>query len=162
MIPIFISKQSGQPKFLLGPHFFILIPTWIISVLILAYILNSIWGRTYPPLFVISAASGFIFLYLYAKVGLSNPGIPFVTDEPDLITRSQERYCTPCKIVRPKGTRHCYYCDICIHGFDHHCPWVGKCIGKDNLCVFYEFLMSVSVMITLLLITTLSMDTSKK
>jgi len=29
---------------------------------------------------------------------------------------------------------------VCIGGFDHHCPWTSKCIGKKNLTAFYTFL----------------------
>jgi hypothetical protein len=31
---------------------------------------------------------------------------------------------------------HCYDCDICIKGHDHHCPWTGKCIGEGNIQYF--------------------------
>ena len=28
---------------------------------------------------------------------------------------------------------------------DHHCPWTGKCVGKENLCFFYMFLTAIVV-----------------
>ena len=59
--------------------------------------------------------------------------------------KRNQRYCVPCKIVRPIRTIHCYQCDICITGYDHHCPWVGKCIGRGNMCEFKCFLFSVLV-----------------
>lgn len=33
-------------------------------------------------------------------------------------------------------TFHCHECEICVQGYDHHCPWIGKCIGKGNFRVF--------------------------
>ena len=34
-------------------------------------------------------------------------------------------------------------CDVCIEGYDHHCPWTGKCIGKGNYNNFVTFICAV-------------------
>eukprot|EP00930_Biecheleria_cincta_P057401 TRINITY_DN43345_c0_g1_i1.p1 TRINITY_DN43345_c0_g1~~TRINITY_DN43345_c0_g1_i1.p1 ORF type:complete len:260 (-),score=14.70 TRINITY_DN43345_c0_g1_i1:93-872(-) len=51
------------------------------------------------------------------------------------------RECGTCKLVQPKGCVHCQFCKVCIEGHDHHCPWMGKCIGAKNLHAFYTFLV---------------------
>ena len=42
-----------------------------------------------------------------------------------------------------KNVNHCFDCGICIEGYDHHCPWVSKCIGKNNLYSFYCFMTGI-------------------
>lgn len=60
------------------------------------------------------------------------------------------RYCDLCNIFRPP-TRcsHCYHCDACIIGFDHHCLWLGTCIGLRNYFEFILFLVVTSFFILL-------------
>jgi hypothetical protein len=47
----------------------------------------------------------------------------------------------------PSGSHHCNYCDVCIVGYDHHCPWTSKCIGGNNLTRFYVFLFMTPLFI---------------
>ncbi len=46
--------------------------------------------------------------------------------------RYKVKFCRTCLIVRAPGISHCKICNSCIERYDHHCPWVGNCIGKNN------------------------------
>eukprot|EP00927_Polykrikos_kofoidii_P057523 TRINITY_DN51663_c0_g1_i1.p1 TRINITY_DN51663_c0_g1~~TRINITY_DN51663_c0_g1_i1.p1 ORF type:complete len:710 (+),score=77.69 TRINITY_DN51663_c0_g1_i1:54-2183(+) len=55
---------------------------------------------------------------------------------------SHLRLCRTCKIRRPPRCSHCRYCDNCVLDFDHHCFWIGNCVGARNHKAFLMFLLS--------------------
>ncbi len=50
------------------------------------------------------------------------------------------KHCATCKIVRPPRSVHCQKCNACVLMLDHHCPWLGTCIGMRNYLSFKIFL----------------------
>lgn len=55
------------------------------------------------------------------------------------------KFCSTCMIIRPLGTSHCGICNACMERFDHHCPWLGNCIARNNYKDFFIFLFNFNL-----------------
>ncbi|KAF9678618.1 hypothetical protein SADUNF_Sadunf07G0053200 [Salix dunnii] len=48
--------------------------------------------------------------------------------------------CSYCNAEQPPRAKHCHDCDKCVLQFDHHCVWLGTCIGRGNHCQFWWYI----------------------
>ncbi|CAD8181287.1 unnamed protein product [Paramecium octaurelia] len=58
---------------------------------------------------------------------------------PPILT-TERRFCMQCLNEQPMRAKHCQYCKKCVPLFDHHCPWIGICIGEKNKLLFLIYM----------------------
>lgn len=63
--------------------------------------------------------------------------------------------CPDCEVLRTPRSRHCAICNRCVERFDHHCPWINNCVGINNHNYFLSFLISLTVVLSLIAINCL-------
>ena len=79
-------------------------------------------------------------LFSVFRTFTGNPGIPkklFMLKPRKQKEKSGQKnmsWCDVCKLHKNNLTdMHCDDCNVCIRGYDHHCIFYGKCIGKGNI-----------------------------
>ena len=133
--------KSGESYWInIGPQWYILLIVTIALTAFGAAILYITDGTTHP---VVKTAYGIVFTLMVVinlLMFISNPGIisntRFCIDEENM----QNFHCEQCLSLKSQEAEHCTICDVCIEGFDHHCVFLGKCIGAKNIVIFYCYI----------------------
>lgn len=76
--------------------------------------------------------------------GKGVPYMPVATRSPGS-SRSNST-CCHCHCWQPPRSKHCYDCGKCVLGFDHHCVWLGTCIGEGNHRRFWWYLFEETIL----------------
>ena len=61
----------------------------------------------------------------------------------------ERRQCSVCRLEQPLRTKHCRDCQKCVALHDHHCPWLGTCVGERNRFWFYWYLVGQGTLLWL-------------
>lgn len=72
---------------------------------------------------------------------------------PENFMDMEKRFCANCNIDQPIRCKHCKHCKFCVATFDHHCIWIGNCIGEKNKWLFFIFLTAQITTLVLSLIS---------
>jgi palmitoyltransferase len=118
-----------------------LIIMFLTFFMLMPYFNNTVFAICYLTI-------SFLVFCFYGYLSFSDPGVMTNNEYNNLLDAVEkgenlESFCPFCLIRKNYKNTHCLICQKCIDEFDHHCFWVGNCIGKNNYTFFFIFLIFV-------------------
>ena len=126
----------------------------IMPILIIVFIMKQLYNISNIFLFIVWNIILFVVIYYFNKITiLSSLKLKHYLGRDNLLKQIENQnidinnYCPRCNIYinNGKNIKHCYICNYCIEGFDHHCIWMGKCLGKNNKNIFLLLLILIEL-----------------
>ncbi len=159
-------NSKGDPLLVIGPDYSYFLCLLLINLLYFAF-LSTLF--IYISNFYV-ASIGILLLIIQLSFlilsGIKNPGLPkremqneiLLINEPNKYVR-----CHMCNFIVDKSKRyiHCNTCKCCCEGYDHHCPWTSKCVGRGNIFFFHGMLILVCIVFIYIIFAIVVMDPKK-
>ena len=137
------DEETFTPKYSIGPHWYL---TAVLNFLVLIMVI-VLYFSIFRKLTKIEITIYFLFVILtyiiINRTALINPGIVLNKVK----GKNDYGFCNICQVYyNPYDqVEHCESCGVCIDKMDHHCIWVGKCVGRKNILSFYMMLICVAI-----------------
>ena len=136
----YIMKFNSYSKFLFY------LSNIIVPLLIIYFIVAEYYDNFYIFIYIIWNCILFIVIYYFNKITTLSFLRLLEKNKCDNLLKLIENknidisdYCPKCNIYKYNdiNIKHCYICDCCTEKFDHHCIWIGKCLGQNNKNIFF-------------------------
>jgi len=164
---IFKYDKNGDPLFLIGPDYSYFICLFILSLVYFIFLAGLYIALTNFIVSFFGIILNLIQFFFFMVCGMKNPGLPKreLQDE-NLIMKNPSQYqrCPKCNFIidKSKHYRHCDTCACCCEGYDHHCPWTSKCVGKGNIFYFNGMLFMICIVFIYVVVAIICMEPKRK
>lgn len=142
-------NYGNAPLIVIGPNWPYFLGLTLILFLSFFAVFLSLGNKLNCIVRIIGITLYSIQFISYTACSILNPGLAdnrFLENQNFKYDEKQCHPCTECKLLinvnTTEITYHCFECEVCVEGYDHHCPWTTKCIGKKNVWLFYVFVAS--------------------
>ena len=143
---LFFKPDINQKTLCSNKNMILFITLHLIIFALVFFILLPFFDNTAFSIIYLTIA--FLAFSLYFLLSFSNPGIMrnlIYKDLLDIVEKGEdlENFCPYCLVKKQYRSLHCLVCEKCIDDFDHHCFWVGNCVGRKNYTLFFVFLIYI-------------------